>query len=585
MISCLFSFHHLINFFFLFYTSFPLCFCSPGVFIRSPLQVISQFRGRHGIGSLTGEAALFGIPTSRGSFVGQLVSAPDTSDGCSSIVLSETNNVQWYKAINNPSRVPIIALLDRGSCDFVRKALNAQQAGASALIVTNLAIQGGSITIMGDDGGGEQIMIPSIAIPFDEGNLLKQSLTASRIQLEWIYSVPPADGIPLLDWWSSPLDNSSLPLKTSFYSLFQDLNGRIRVQPHFIFRSGSQLSPRCTGTEASCRDCISNGRYCFPLSDNERARGFQGSDVLHEALRQLCLANRLSLTNNLNFLFLYWKNFYSSCSGAINWKNNICSFRIIDNLGIPGVSSSLINQCMMADPDSGDQSILRDELILNKAYGRALNPNPFLLINSVHIAESPICADPRSRTSCSAIEEICMSYPPTSAPAACSASSTCPFGEILDPNCGECRLIGSEACQKQSEESSSNFAIILILIFLAVLVLVALIVIHIYRQKRRMREEVASILASYLPLDEEFNGKSVNQTTQSKIEHSLAKRLGLDSLKEKHAMEIEQSNFNHNQNRGQRAKKFKWTKLEEGEDEDEITLELSELEQNTDTAR
>ena len=76
-----------------------------------------------------------------------------------------------------PFTVPAgaIALADRGFCNFVVKAANAQAAGASALIVAN-NVAGAPFTMGGSD---PSITIPSVMVSLDDGNAIKAGLPAS----------------------------------------------------------------------------------------------------------------------------------------------------------------------------------------------------------------------------------------------------------------------------------------------------------------------------------------------------------------------------------------------------------------------
>jgi hypothetical protein len=67
-----------------------------------------------------------------------------------------------------------IALVDRGTCTFVAKATNAQNAGAVAMIVAN-NMPGPPITMGGDD---PSITIPSVMVSQDDGTTIKAGLPA-----------------------------------------------------------------------------------------------------------------------------------------------------------------------------------------------------------------------------------------------------------------------------------------------------------------------------------------------------------------------------------------------------------------------
>ncbi len=78
-----------------------------------------------------------------------------------------------------------IALVDRGTCTFVTKVKNAQNAGAVAVIVVN-NVPGPPINMGGTD---PTITIPSAMVSLDDGNAIKAALPATgRI---WLVPPPP----------------------------------------------------------------------------------------------------------------------------------------------------------------------------------------------------------------------------------------------------------------------------------------------------------------------------------------------------------------------------------------------------------
>jgi Zinc carboxypeptidase/PA domain/Chitobiase/beta-hexosaminidase C-terminal domain len=67
-----------------------------------------------------------------------------------------------------------VALVDRGTCPFVQKTQNAQDAGAIAVVIVNNV--GGAPT---SPGGSGTFAIPTVMISQDDGNLMKASLPAT----------------------------------------------------------------------------------------------------------------------------------------------------------------------------------------------------------------------------------------------------------------------------------------------------------------------------------------------------------------------------------------------------------------------
>ena len=112
--------------------------------------------------------ASFGPPAGLAAVAARIVApfdaadqaGPTTTDGCS--------------AYTNPSEVAgRIALVDRGTCTFVQKALRAQEAGAIAVVVANQEACG--LSPMG--GESTDVRIPAMGINRTDGNAIRQLLT------------------------------------------------------------------------------------------------------------------------------------------------------------------------------------------------------------------------------------------------------------------------------------------------------------------------------------------------------------------------------------------------------------------------
>ncbi|MGE5251968.1 MAG: PA domain-containing protein, partial [Bacteroidota bacterium] len=118
-------------------------------------------------GSIAGDyaagAASFGPPLSNPGITGDVVLANDgtgtTSDACEALV-------------NGGAISGHIALVDRGTCTFVTKVKNAQNAGATGVIVAD-NVAG---PVAGMSGSDPSIVISSLRVTLDTGNLIKSEL-------------------------------------------------------------------------------------------------------------------------------------------------------------------------------------------------------------------------------------------------------------------------------------------------------------------------------------------------------------------------------------------------------------------------
>lgn len=113
--------------------------------------------------------ALFGPPLTRRGVEGNVVlglDAAGTSLGCAPFANAA--------ALRNR-----VVLVDRGTCTFTAKTLNAQAAGARAVIVAD-SVAGGPPPGLG--GADPTITIPAVRVAKRDGDLLKASLAAGRVE-------------------------------------------------------------------------------------------------------------------------------------------------------------------------------------------------------------------------------------------------------------------------------------------------------------------------------------------------------------------------------------------------------------------
>jgi extracellular elastinolytic metalloproteinase len=85
-----------------------------------------------------------------------------------------------------------IAVMDRGFCDFSVKALNAQNAGAVAVIVVN-NVASPPIIAMGEGSVGSSVNIPSQMISLADGNTIKPSIASPGVTVIIRSTLPHRD--------------------------------------------------------------------------------------------------------------------------------------------------------------------------------------------------------------------------------------------------------------------------------------------------------------------------------------------------------------------------------------------------------
>lgn len=73
-----------------------------------------------------------------------------------------------------------IGVVDRGSCNFSLKSYHVQEAGASACIIVNNAPGGGLVNMLGGDSAAA-VVIPTIFITYEDGELLKAAMANGTV--------------------------------------------------------------------------------------------------------------------------------------------------------------------------------------------------------------------------------------------------------------------------------------------------------------------------------------------------------------------------------------------------------------------
>ena len=131
--------------------------------------------------------------------------------GCDKIdpaVLSDQTEDQEIAEDTIPTK---ILILDRGECSFVSKVRNAERAGASLVVVVDNKVENVTNVIMGDDGTGSGIRIPSMLIGKSDGQILKDYAKLKQgATLSAEFTVKVSEEAANVEFWYS--SNNALAL-------------------------------------------------------------------------------------------------------------------------------------------------------------------------------------------------------------------------------------------------------------------------------------------------------------------------------------------------------------------------------------
>lgn len=141
--------------------------------------------------------------------------------------------------INGEAVAGKIALIDRGTCEFGLKCLNAENAGAIAAIVINTAPGAGTIN-MGAGAVGGQVNIPCAMIPYEVGQLIRNAMmNGSTINIsigDLVPPPPPANDISVTN------NNILIPLYGTIPA------SQVQQAGDFVFTPGAEVINKGTNT-------------------------------------------------------------------------------------------------------------------------------------------------------------------------------------------------------------------------------------------------------------------------------------------------------------------------------------------------
>ncbi|CAI5516101.1 unnamed protein product [Closterium sp. Naga37s-1] len=342
--------------------------------------------------------ANFGIPQYGGSLQGTVVYPAKSNDMC-----------KPYKGNDLATKaggMPNIVIVDRGGCYFTDKVFNAQEAGASAVIVAddkdeNLL----TMDTPEDDPDAarmvDKITIPSALVQKSTADLIKKGLKSGpvMVSLDWREALPHPDERVEYEFWTNSNDecgpkcDSQAEFLDAFkgYAVMLEQGGYTLFTPHYI----TWYCPEAYLESRQCKtQCINSGRYCAPDPEEDFDVGYDGKDVVAENLRQLCVHRVANETHGSWLWWDYVTDFKKRCRMADKTYGPECAESIITALGL---DVAKVRKCM-GDPtkdqdnpvlkseqeaqigtgDRGDVTILPTVIINNKQYRGKLDSKAVL---------------------------------------------------------------------------------------------------------------------------------------------------------------------------------------------------------------
>jgi len=417
--------------------------------ILSPLALKESYNSTNG--KISAKPALFGTPVYNEYFGGEIKAYKEQMDACEKLPAYFFQSDPLDESSKN------IALVERGSCQFIEKVKNCQRAGAKAVVVYDNN-RYGDLPIMACDGTGDFVSIPSIIIRNEDGLILKShveddSVQAVEIEISW--GLPSSDGRVEWEFWTS----SDMLLRdddvvSDLKGVVQSLGDNQLFTPHYVIYEGIR--------RASGRDCSNDRKYC-----TRGVNGVSGKQVLKEWLTQKCVWKYGQDVNDMLLWWEYVEMFNLNCAGDRYKWNGFCSTSVLEELTEAEIRANLVDDIERCVVDSGDldgesNTIFDAEVEAFTKYDILLTPA--VTINNEEYHGNLDCPDTENVATCSVFGAICAAFAPETTPPSClELENACPSGGVRDI-CGVCGGDGSSCTVIQVQYVSFWFIVIIILI-------------------------------------------------------------------------------------------------------------------------
>ncbi|KAL3538805.1 hypothetical protein ACH5RR_002171 [Cinchona calisaya] len=387
----------------------------------------------------------FGIPQYGGSMAGTVVYPKENQKGCKSF-----SGTSSFKP--KSGAMPNFLLVDRGDCFFALKVWNAQNAGASAVLVAD-NIDEALITMDTPEAGSssaeyiQNITIPSALIEKSFAEKLKKAISGGEmvyVNLDWREAVPHPDDRVEYELWTNSNDECGFKCDM-LMNFVKDFKGAAQIlekgsytqfTPHYI----TWYCPPAFTVSKQCKSqCINHGRYCAPDPEQDFSKGYEGKDVVLENLRQLCVFKVANETKKPWVWWDYVTDFRIRCPMKEKKYNKECADSVIKSLGL---DLKKIEKCM-GDPNAdSDNPVLKEEQDAQVGKGSRGDVTilPTLVVNNRQY---------RGKLEKGAVlKALCSGFEETTEPAVC-LSTDVETNECLDNNggCWQDKAANITACK------------------------------------------------------------------------------------------------------------------------------------------
>ena len=338
------------------------------------------------------EFSSFGKNPSNFHVRGQIyLSNDENSTACDPLNMTLISDEENEEKID---KFPIL-LIKRGGCSFTTKVRNAQNIGASMVFIADNKHENIHSIIMADDGTGNDIVIPSAMISYEDGNTIIKYMNENKNEL----IIVDANFGVVEDENKNDVKNVTFEFffsssEVRAYEFLRNVSEYLNVFgeqiifiPHYVthrspFYDKSNTNP--------IENCVSFGKYCYFPKETTVEK--DGRNIVIEDVRQKCMYNLSVNKNKISNYFKYMNSFYENCLNVEDNKriNEECSQIALVNAGF---TQDYLNNCVkesffsnkynLAEMIENDNSLLANDYSIQNDY--ILTTFPAVSINKKRI--------------------------------------------------------------------------------------------------------------------------------------------------------------------------------------------------------
>ena len=274
-----------------------------------------------------------------------------------------------------------ILLIRRGGCSFTTKVRNAQNIGASMVFIANSKSENIHSIIMADDGTGNDIVIPSAMITYEDGNVIIDYMKENKnesIIVDANFGVVEDENetedakIVTFELFFSSSEVRAYEFLKNISEYLSDFGEQITFIPHYV----THRAPNYDSDNSNpIENCVSFGKYCYFPKDTTVEKN--GRNIVIEDVRQKCMYNLSVMKNKIGNYFKYMKSFYENCLISEEKKGinvNCSEYALVD----AGFTVDYLNNCVKESFNSkkydlnsmveNDNSLLSQDYTLQNDY-------------------------------------------------------------------------------------------------------------------------------------------------------------------------------------------------------------------------